>query len=132
MSVEARDDLDSTRPATRSAALEIGVGAVVIVLWGLVFDQLTRVAGWILDTYNVVVMPPLVDLHSRYRDASIAVHKGTLYGFRHGAFTYPPFTAYLFVPFHVIGWHATAIVWTVANVVVLAALFTIVLWRFFS
>ena len=133
MSVEALDDTDA-RPqgAGMSSPLKVGIGVVVVLLWGLVFDQLTRVAGWILDTYNTIVLPPLVDLHSRYRDASIAIHKGQLYGFRHGAFTYPPITAYLFVPFHVIGWRATAILWTVANVVVLALLFTITLWRFFS
>jgi Glycosyltransferase family 87 len=133
MSVEAQDDVAvEPRRGGMSSPLKIGVGTVAVLLWGLVFDQLTRVAGWILDTYNAIVLPPLVDLHSRYRDASIAVHKGHLYGFRHGAFTYPPITAYLFVPFHVIGWHATAILWTVANVVVLALLFTVTLWRFFS
>ncbi len=133
MSVEAQDDTD-VRPRSPGmpSSLKITVGVVVVLLWGLVFDQLTRVAGWILDTYNAIVLPPLVDLHSRYRDASIAIHKGQLYGFRHGAFTYPPITAYLFVPFHAIGWRATAILWTVANVVVLALLFTVTLWRFFS
>jgi hypothetical protein len=132
MSVEAQGTDARQRRVGMSSPTKICVGAVVILLWGLAFDQLTRVAGWILDTYNAVVLPPLIDLHSRYRDASIALHKGHLYGFRHGAFTYPPITAYLFLPFHVIGWHATAILWTVANVVVLALLFTITLWRFFS
>jgi alpha-1,2-mannosyltransferase len=132
MSAAAADDVDVPRTVARSTVWRLAVGTVAILLWGLVFDQLTRVGGWILDTYNVVVVPPLVDLHSRYRDVSIAIHKGNLYAFRHGAFTYPPITAYLFWPFHLIGWHATAILWTVANVVVLALLFTIVLWRFFS
>ena len=133
MSVEVdRAAATHDRPDVTGPAAKIAIGTVVVLAWGLVFDQLTRVAGWILDTYNVVVMPPLVDLHSRYRDASIAVHKGHLYGFRPGAFTYPPITAYFFAPFHAIGWHATAILWTVANVVVLALLFTITLWRFFG
>jgi alpha-1,2-mannosyltransferase len=133
MSVDVQDGIDAgARRTGVSAPLKIGVGTVVILLWGLVFDQLTRVAGWILDTYNAIVLPPLVDLHSRYHDASIAIHKGQLYGFRRGAFTYPPITAYLFAPFHLIGWRATAILWTVANVVVLALLFTVTLWRFFS
>jgi len=133
MAVGARRDAAPGDPAPSLAApLKVAIGAVVVVAWGLVFDQLTRVAGWILDTYNVVVVPPLVDLHSRYHDASIVWHKGRdLYGFRHGAFTYPPITAYLFMPFHVIGWHATEVLWTVANVVVLALLFTITLRRFF-
>jgi Glycosyltransferase family 87 len=133
MSVGAQDAIDAPRRTPgMSTPAKLGVGAVVILLWGLLFDQLARVSGWILDTYSAVVLPPLLDLHSRYRDASIAVHKGVLYGFRHGAFTYPPITAYLFAPFHAIGWKATAILWTVANVVVLALLFTITLWRFFA
>jgi alpha-1,2-mannosyltransferase len=133
MSVETLGDVATpASPRSMPTALKVVIGAVVVLGWGFVFDQLTRVGGWILDTYNVVVMPPLVDLHSRYHDAYIIWHKGQLYGFRHGAFTYPPITAYFFVPFHVIGWHATAILWTVANVVVLALLFTITLWRFFS
>ena len=72
---------------------------------------------------------PSLEVRRRHRSS---LHHGHLYGFRHDAFTYPPITAYLFVPFHVIGWPATAILWTVANVVVLALLFTITLWRFFS
>lgn len=129
--LDAHDD-DPPDADVRSDAWKLLVGGVVVLAWGLVFDQLTRVGGWILDTYNVVVVPPLVDLHSRYRDVTIVIHKGDLYAFRHGAYTYPPITAYLFAPLHLIGWHATAILWTVANVVVLALLLTIVLWRFFS
>jgi hypothetical protein len=129
----AATDVDEPVPAngTRTTVVKVVVGAVVVLAWGLVFDQLTRVAGWILDTYNVLVQPPLIDLHSRFHDAHLVLVHGRLYGFRHGAFTYPPITAYAFVPFHVIGWHATMILWTVANVVVLALLFTITLWRFF-
>lgn len=108
------------------------MGSVAVVLWGLAFDQLTRVAGWVLDTSDAVYQR-LLDLHSRYNDAEYALnHYRNFYGYRHGAFTYPPITAYLFVPFHAIGWHATAIVWTVANVVALAVLLWIVLWRFFG
>ena len=112
--------------------LKIAMGAVAVLLWGLVFDQLTRVAGWILDTYNTVVQPSLLDLHSRYNDADIVLQHGRLYGFSLDAFTYPPLTAYLFVPFHAIGWTATAILWTVGNVAVLSLLYTITLRRFFS
>jgi alpha-1,2-mannosyltransferase len=133
MAVEAgRGVIPRHRPDALSPAVKITIGTVGVLAWGLVFDQLTRVAGWILDTYNVVVLPPLVDLHSRYRDAHLVLHKGHLYGFRRGAFTYPPITAYVFAPFHLIGWHATAILWTMANVVVLALLFTITLRRFFA
>ena len=78
------------------------------------------------------VQPPLVDLHSRYFDAYLAVHHLRLYGFRPGAFTYPPITAYVFVPFRVIGWHATGVVWTIGNVVVLALLFAITLHKWFG
>src|ERR1700690_824671 len=97
------DDIDSRgRRAVMSPALKITVGTVAVLAWGLIFDQLTRVAGWILDTYNVLVMPPLIDLHSRYRDASIIIHKGHLYGLRHGASTSPPITAYPCAPFPLI------------------------------
>jgi alpha-1,2-mannosyltransferase len=129
---ERRDVATPDRPAAKAPAVKVTIGIVAVVAWGLVFDQLTRVAGWILDTYNVLVVPPLVDLHSRYNDAHIILHRGHLYGFRHGAFTYPPLTAYAFVPFHLIGWHATAVLWTVANVVVLALLLAITLSRFLS
>jgi alpha-1,2-mannosyltransferase len=107
-------------------------GAVAALAWGLFFDQLTRVGGWVLDTYNVQIQPPLLDLHSRYRDAITIWHHGHLYGYRRGAFTYPPVTGYLFLPFHAIGWRATAVVWTIGNVVALALLLTVVLQRYFS
>ena len=133
MAVERRRVVAMVRSTwSTSSGRRIGIGAVVVVLWGLVFDQLTRVAGWILDTSNAVVLPTLMDLHSRYNDAFTALHRGHLYGFGLDAFTYPPLAAYVFVPFHVIGWRATAILWTVANVVVLALLFTVTLSRFFS
>jgi hypothetical protein len=124
---------DARRPQTSpSSVLKIAMGTVAVVIWGIVFDQLTRVAGWILDTYNTVVQHSLLDLYSRYNDAHIVLHHGRLYGFGLDAFTYPPIAAYLFVPFHVIGWPATAILWTVGNVVILSLLFTITLWRFLS
>ena len=123
-----------TIPARRglSDPAKIAIGIVLILAWGLFFDQLTRVGGWVLDTYNTTTVPPLRDLHSWYVDAGIALHGGHLYGFRNGAFTYPPIGAYLFVPFRVIGFHATAILWTVGNVILLAVLFTITLWKFFG
>jgi alpha-1,2-mannosyltransferase len=133
MAVVRRHDVPLERmPGSTSSALKIATGTVAVLLWGLVFDQLTRVTGWILDTSNSVVLPTLMDLHSRYDDAHVVLHHGLLYGFGLEAFTYPPLTAYLFVPFHVIGWRATAIAWTVGNVVVLALLYTITLRRFFS
>lgn len=106
------------------------VGTVAVLCWGAFFDQLTRVARWVLDTSTT--NPPLQDLHSRYIDAHIALVHGHLYGYGTGAFTYPPITAYVFVPFHAIGWHATEVLWTVANVVVLAALLAISLHRWCS
>jgi alpha-1,2-mannosyltransferase len=133
MEVEARGEIAThVRTTSKASALKVTIGAAVVLAWGLFFDQLARGAGWVLDTSNAVVLPPLVDLHSRYHDAHLVLHHGQLYGFRRGAYTYPPITAYFFVPFHLIGWHATAILWTVANVVVLALLFTITLWRFLS
>lgn len=116
----------------RADVAKLAVGTVAIVAWGFCFDQLTRVAGWVLDTSDALYQR-LLDLHSRYNDAHYAlIHYRNFYGYRHGAFTYPPITAYLFVPFHAIGWHATAVLWTVANVVALAVLLWIVLWRFFA
>jgi hypothetical protein len=120
-------------PMTRgAAALRYGLGALAVVCWGLFFDQLSRIGGWVFDTYNVTIQPPLLDLHARYRNAYTILHHGHLYAYGPGAFTYPPITAYLFVPFHLIGWKATAVVWTVATVAAAAALFTITLQRFFA
>lgn len=107
------------------------IGTVAILAWGLVFDQLTRVAKWILDT-SPSTFPPLADLHARYRNAHTILVHGDLYRYQHGAFTYPPVTGYLFVPFRAIGWPATAVTWTVANMVVLAALLAMVLWKWFG
>ena len=127
------DRVASDRGPWFSPGIKVGLGVAAVLAWGLFFDQLTRVAGWILDTYNVLITPPLRDLRSWYVDAGIVQHHGAhLYGFRPGAFTYPPIAAYLFLPLRVIGWHASAIAWTVSNVALLAVLLFAVLWRYFD
>jgi alpha-1,2-mannosyltransferase len=108
------------------------VGSVAILAWGLFFDDLARTGRWLLDTSYVNAFP-LADLHSRYVDAHLAwAHSARFYSFRIGAFTYPPFAAYAFLPFHLIGFRATMTVWTVASMVALAGLFSISLHRWLS
>jgi hypothetical protein len=106
------------------------VGAVAILLWGLFFDDLARVGRWILDAGALSRGNlPLEDLQARYRDAHIALVEGNLYGIHWETSTYPPLTAYLFVPFRSIGLRATMTLWTVANLISLAVIFAVSLHR---
>jgi alpha-1,2-mannosyltransferase len=113
--------------------LKVIVGAVVIVLWGLFFDDLARVGRWIFDAGDLARGNlPVEDLQARYRDGNIALQHGNLYGIHWETSTYPPITAYLFVPFRLIGLRATETLWTVANLVSLAAIFAVALHRWFK
>lgn len=125
----AADASSSTERRSRRLVF-FSVGSVAALGWGLFFDQLARVGKWIFDTGSSTY-PPLADLSYRYRDAHNALVHGHLYGYQHGAFTYPPITAYLFAPFHLIGLTATEAVWTVGNVVLLAVFLALVLWKWF-
>lgn len=110
------------------ADVRIGVGIVAIVAWGFFFDALARSARWVLDT-PLSILNPLHDLRIHYVDASVAQHHGDLYHFGANAFSNPPFAAYVFLPFHLIGWRATETLWTIGNLVVLAGVLTVVLHR---
>jgi alpha-1,2-mannosyltransferase len=113
--------------------LKFIVGAVVIVLWGLFFDDLVRVGRWLLDAGDLAKRNlPVEDLQARYRDAHTVLSHGNLYGIHWETTTYPPITSYLFVPFRLIGLRATETLWTVANLVALAVLFTVALHRWFK
>lgn len=113
--------------------LKVIVGAVVIVLWGLFFDDLVRVGRWLLDAGDLARGNlPVEDLQARYRDAHTVLTHGNLYGVHWETTTYPPITSYLFVPFRLIGLRATETLWTVANLIALAALFTVALHRWFK
>ncbi len=107
------------------------IASVAVVLWGLFFDDLARVGEWVVaSSYSSVGHLPLADLEGRYADAHIALTHGNLYAIRRSqTFTYPPITAYLFVPFRLIGLRATMTLWTVGNVIALAIAFAISLHR---
>ena len=110
--------------------LKLIAGAVAIVLWGLFFDDLARVGRWIFDAGDLARGNfPLEDLQARYRDGHIALVHGNLYGIHWETTTYPPLTAYLFVPFRLIGLRATMTLWTVANMIALATIFAVSLHR---
>jgi alpha-1,2-mannosyltransferase len=113
------------------AAIKILIGVLAATMWGLFFDQLVRVGQWIFDTSPPVRLEPLSDLHYRFNDAHIAWVHGNLYAARVGSFSYPPFTAYIFLPFHLIGLQATDILWTVGSVFALAAVLSVALARWF-
>ncbi len=113
--------------------LKVIVGAVVIVLWGLFFDDLVRVGRWLLDAGDLAKgNAPVEDLQARYRDAHTILSHGNLYGVHWETTTYPPITSYLFVPFRLIGLRATETLWTIANLISLAVLFTVALHRWFK
>ena len=108
-------------------------GCVAIILWGLFFDDLARVGRWIFDsTYVSIYHVPLADLVFRYHDADLALTHGNLYKVGIQTYTYPPVTAYLFVPFRPIGLRDTMTVWTVGNMVALAVIFAVSLRRWFN
>jgi len=111
---------------------KVATGSLAILLWGFFFDALSRTARWVLDTRYSPFLGPSHDLYIHYRSAGLAWHHRPLYRFGALAFSNPPIAAYLFLPFHAIGFRATMTVWTVGNLVCLAGVFAIALWRFFS
>ena len=131
MALRARTSLGALWSDPRTSMwLKWVVGSVAILLWGLFFDDLARVGRWIFDAGELARGNlPLEDLQARYRDAHIALVHGNLYGIHWETTTYPPFTAYLFVPFRIIGLRATMTFWTVANMVSLAVIFAVSLHR---
>jgi len=119
----------------RSAWAKVLAGCAAALAWGALFDQLVRTGRWVLNTAYAPTFFPLEDLHSRYLEAHRILVHGNLYRFAWppippiGPDTYPPFTAYFYVPFHAIGWRATMSVWTIGNVVALAAVLAVALHR---
>jgi alpha-1,2-mannosyltransferase len=115
-----------------SSRVKVAVGTVGIVLWGLVFDDLARSARWVLDTFYSNKFP-MADLHSRYVDAHLVLaHAANFYNFRRGAFTYPPFAAYFFTPFHLVGFRATMTIWSLASMAALAGVIAVALRRWLA
>lgn len=99
---------------------------MAVVCWSIFIDQMTRVGG-VVVSMTIPNTHVLADLYHRYLDASIATSHGDLYALRRGAFDYPPIVAYLFAPFHAIGFTQTAGLWTFGSVAALAIIGAIVL-----
>ena len=130
-SVDSIGDRQSTM-WWRSSSAKIVVGTVAIIAWGLFFDDLARTGRWIFDT-SYFNRYALADLHSRYVDAHLIwTHSKSLYIFRRGALTYPPLAAYLFLPFHAIGFRATQTVWTLMTMAALAGVLAIAMRRWLA
>jgi len=103
------------------------LGWAALAFWAAFFEQLLRSGTTARNREN-----SLADLYHRYLDSHLVLHHAALlYAPRKFAFTYPPVVAYLFVPFHAIGWPATAAVWTVLSVVSLAVILFAVCSRYF-
>ena len=119
----------------RTSTAKVLAGCAAVLAWGGFFDQLVRTGRWFLDTGARAPYLRMEDLHTRYLEAHRVLVHAQLYKMVWPGFpavqsdTYPPFTAYLFVPFHAIGFRATMTLWTIATVAAWSGVVAVSLFR---
>lgn len=123
----AVESLGAVPTSGRAQWWQVGIGTAAIVVWGLFFDELARVGGWVLDTAYSPLLGQYHDLRIHFVTAGQLLHHQPLYRFGPNADSNPPFAALAFLPFHAVGWRATETIWTVLTMLSLAVILTIAL-----